>query len=110
MFLVRAENSQGMSLPSGVSELARTLSIGAAAVVPHQLDEARSRLATRVINLSQLTALSSTSVKLTWDVSPLNSNRSSSNAKISNLVKAFACCGNNCQNDIDCPPNFLVLS
>jgi hypothetical protein len=71
MFLVRAENSQGMSLPSGVSELARTLSLGAPAVVPHQLDEARSRLATRVINLSQLTALSSSSVKLTWDVSRL---------------------------------------
>ncbi|XP_024086155.1 roundabout homolog 2-like isoform X2 [Cimex lectularius] len=68
MFIVRAENSQGLSIPSGISEPARTLREGAEAMAPHQLDEARSRLANRIVVFKELTALSSTSVNTKWEV------------------------------------------
>ncbi|XP_075224149.1 roundabout homolog 2-like isoform X2 [Lycorma delicatula] len=68
VFVVRAENAHGLSIPSGVSAEIRTLGVGARAVPQHQLDEARSRLDTKVVVLNQLTPVSSTSVKLNWEI------------------------------------------
>lgn len=69
MFIVRAENNQGLSIPSGISELARTLREGVEALAPHQLDEARGRLANRIVTFKDLKAASSTSVNVKWEVS-----------------------------------------
>ncbi|XP_073968766.1 roundabout homolog 2-like isoform X2 [Rhodnius prolixus] len=68
MFIVRAENNQGLSIPSGISELARTLREGVEALAPHQLDEARGRLANRIVTFKDLKAASSTSVNVKWEV------------------------------------------
>ncbi|XP_039283928.1 roundabout homolog 2 isoform X2 [Nilaparvata lugens] len=68
MFLVRAENAHGLSVPSAVSTEARTLGPGPGArhVPQHTLDEARVRLSTKVVSLEQLVPNGSTSVRLTW--------------------------------------------
>ncbi|XP_073999543.1 roundabout homolog 2-like isoform X2 [Rhodnius prolixus] len=68
VFIVRAENSYGLSVPSNISALARTLSKDSRAVPPQQLDEARTRLGTKVLTLMELVPLSSTSVRVTWEV------------------------------------------
>ncbi|KAL1128888.1 hypothetical protein AAG570_013422 [Ranatra chinensis] len=68
MFVVRAENSHGLSVPSGVSSLARTLSQDSRAVAPQQLDEARTRLGTKVLVLKDLVPTASTAVKLSWEI------------------------------------------
>ncbi|KAL1128889.1 hypothetical protein AAG570_013423, partial [Ranatra chinensis] len=70
MFVVRTENSHGLSVPSGVSALARTLGgvEDSRAVEPHQLDEARTRLANKVIDLHNITPVSSTSVQVSWQI------------------------------------------
>ncbi|BET03166.1 roundabout [Nesidiocoris tenuis] len=68
MFIVRAENNQGLSIPSGISEPARTLREGAEAMAPHQLDEARSRLANRIVVFKDLVAVSSTSATAHWEI------------------------------------------
>lgn len=71
VFLVRAENSHGLSVPSPVSEVARTLGSDRRSVPQYELDEARVRLGTKVVQLRDVQPLSSTSVKLLWDVSCL---------------------------------------
>ena len=68
MFVVRAENSHGLSVPSNVSSLARTLSQDSKAVAPQMLDEARTRLGTKVLALQDLVPISSTSIRVTWQV------------------------------------------
>uniref|UniRef100_A0A146L1T0 Roundabout 2 n=1 Tax=Lygus hesperus TaxID=30085 RepID=A0A146L1T0_LYGHE len=68
MFIVRAENSFGLSVPSNISGTGRTLSKDSRAVAPQQLDEARTRLGTKVLSLMELGATSSTSVRVTWEV------------------------------------------
>lgn len=70
VFLVRAENAHGLSVPSGVSEVARTLRLGPDSrnVPQHTLDEARARLSTKVVSLLQLVASASTSIRLSWEV------------------------------------------
>lgn len=74
MFVVRAENAHGLSIPSGVSKVVHTLGTGdKSKVVPPQiLDEARARLSTKVIILQDLSPITSTAVKLTWEVSSLS--------------------------------------
>lgn len=68
MFIVRAENSHGLSVPSEISEGVRTLGLNT--VVPqHLLDEARSRLGTKVLALKELIPAASTSVRVVWEVS-----------------------------------------
>ncbi|XP_072156554.1 roundabout homolog 1 isoform X2 [Bemisia tabaci] len=67
MFIVRAENSHGLSVPSEISEGVRTLGLNT--VVPqHLLDEARSRLGTKVLALKELIPAASTSVRVVWEV------------------------------------------
>ncbi|KAF6202601.1 hypothetical protein GE061_002999 [Apolygus lucorum] len=68
MFIVRAENAHGTSVPSSVSGLMRTLSKDSRAVPPQQLDEARTRLGTKVLILRNLIATSSTAVKISWEL------------------------------------------
>ncbi|XP_049767979.1 protein sax-3-like [Schistocerca cancellata] len=69
IFLVRAENSHGLSVPSPVSSVAKTLSSADQRTVPrYELDEARSRLSTKVVVLRDVMPLSSTSVRLVWDI------------------------------------------
>jgi roundabout axon guidance receptor 2 len=69
VFLVRAENSHGLSVPSSVSDVARTLGADRRAVPHYELDEARARLGTKVVDLRDVQPISSTSVRLIWDVS-----------------------------------------
>merc|ERR1719471_1522096 len=65
IFVVRAENSHGMSVPSPVSSHVKTLK-------SHHLDnhvnveDARDALLTKLIEIVELEAISSTSVRLTW--------------------------------------------
>ncbi|GFU30687.1 roundabout homolog 2 [Nephila pilipes] len=67
MFLVRAENSHGLSIPSPVSDVIRTF--GFSSGVPHyNLDEARNRLNDVSIFLQDVVAISSTAVKMMWKV------------------------------------------
>lgn len=68
VFVVRAENSQGISVPSEMSEEAHTQGTHLRDVPIHQINEGRSRLATKVILLKNLTPTSSTTVKITWEV------------------------------------------
>lgn len=66
-FLVRAENAHGLSLPSPVSDIVRTL--GSRRTLPdHDLDEARNRLATNVVELKEVKSSSSTAIRLAWDI------------------------------------------
>jgi hypothetical protein len=71
VFLVRAENSHGLSVPSPVSEVAHTLGSDRRSVPQYELDEARVRLGTKVVQLRDVQPVSSTSVRLLWDVSCL---------------------------------------
>ena len=71
VFLVRAENSHGLSVPSPISEVARTLGSDRRSVPQYELDEARVRLGTKVVELRDVQPISSTSVRLLWDVSCL---------------------------------------
>ena len=65
IFVVRAENSHGMSVPSAVSQHVKTLR-------SQDLDDyvnvedARDALLTKLIEIVELEAISSTSVRLTW--------------------------------------------
>ncbi|XP_073968953.1 roundabout homolog 2-like isoform X2 [Rhodnius prolixus] len=68
MFIVRAENSHGLSVPSNVSLLVRTMGKDSRAVSWQQLDEARTRLGTKVLTLRNLLPTSSTAVKISWDL------------------------------------------
>ena len=70
VFVVRAENSQGVSIPSAMSEVVRTLSAAHSRSVPlHLINQARARLATKVILLKELTPTASTAVHVSWEVS-----------------------------------------
>lgn len=68
VFVVRAENANGLSVPSDMSAVGRTLAADSEAVPQHQLEEARVRLATKVVVLKKLQASSSTSCILSWEV------------------------------------------
>ncbi|KAK6632671.1 hypothetical protein RUM43_013441 [Polyplax serrata] len=68
IFLVRAENSNGLSSPSPLSDHVRTLGADMRAVSQSELDEARSRLSTKVVELRHIEAISSTSVRLNWKI------------------------------------------
>ncbi|KAG8244748.1 Roundabout 1 [Homalodisca vitripennis] len=68
VFVVRAENTQGVSVPSEVSETAHTQGTHLRDVPVHQINEARTRLATKVIQLLSLTPTSSTAVRITWEI------------------------------------------
>lgn len=68
MFVVRSENSYGLSIPSGISALVRTSAVHMS-TSQHMLENARAKLNNKVLVLRDLFALSSTSVRVVWDVS-----------------------------------------
>lgn len=72
VFLVRAENSHGLSLPGPLSDVAHTMSIDQHTVPQTELIRARDRLNSEILQLSEVIPLSSTSVKIIWDVSILS--------------------------------------
>ena len=70
-FLVRAENSHGLSLPSPVSPWFTTLPSGGAGggwQSPGEVEEARRRLSAPWLRLDQVKAVNATSMRLTWQV------------------------------------------
>ena len=70
MFVVRAENSHGISIPSGASSVVRTLGTNSA-TPQHLLNNARSKLSSKVLVLRDLFPITSTSIRVVWDVSTL---------------------------------------
>ncbi|XP_075749831.1 protein sax-3 isoform X2 [Rhipicephalus microplus] len=68
IFIIRAENSHGLGVPSPVSETIRTLGITPQFLPEYNLDEARTKLSACVVNLQDIRAMSSTAVKLNWKV------------------------------------------
>ena len=69
VFLVRARNSQGLSVPSPFSDVARTTNFDQHAIPQTELVRARDRLNSEILYLKDVQPLSSTSVKIVWDVS-----------------------------------------
>lgn len=69
VFLVRARNSQGLSVPGPFSDVARTTNIDQHAIPQTELIRARDRLNSEILYLKDVQPLSSTSVKIVWDVS-----------------------------------------
>lgn len=67
VFLVRAENAHGLSPASPVSSLARTLA-NSRAVPQSELDTARAMLSTKILDLTEARAVSSSSVRLSWSL------------------------------------------
>lgn len=68
VFLVRAENSHGLSLPGPLSDSAHTTSINQHSVPQIELIRARDRLNSEILHLREVQPLSSTSVKIMWDI------------------------------------------
>jgi len=66
IFIVRAENSHGISEPSTISEHVKTLKSRHLADYVN-VEDARDSLLTKVIEIVELQAISSTSVRLTWN-------------------------------------------
>lgn len=69
VFLVRAENSQGLSLPGPLSDLVQTTNVNQHMVPQVELTRARDRLNSEILHLKEVQPLTSTSVKIMWDVS-----------------------------------------
>ncbi|XP_037517448.1 roundabout homolog 1 [Rhipicephalus sanguineus] len=68
IFIVRAENSHGLGVPSPVSETIRTLGMAPHFLPEYDLDEARAKLSASVVTLQDIRAMSSTAVKLNWKI------------------------------------------
>ncbi|KAJ8666911.1 hypothetical protein QAD02_008573 [Eretmocerus hayati] len=69
VFLVRAENSHGLSLPGPLSDVAHTMGIDQQHTVPQtELIRARDRLNSEILQLREVNPLTSTSVKIIWDI------------------------------------------
>ncbi|KAK0079139.1 hypothetical protein PV325_001681 [Microctonus aethiopoides] len=68
VFLVRAENSHGLSLPGPLSDIAHTTSQNQYAVPQMELIRARDRLNSEILQLREVQPVSSTSVKIIWDI------------------------------------------
>lgn len=68
VFVVCSESADGLSEPSGMSEVTHTLNINARKVTLQQLNVARSALSATVLQLRQLTPVSSSAVKVVWQV------------------------------------------
>jgi len=67
VFMVRAENSHGLSVPSALSAMVKTG--GTNTIITQQsLEEARERLGTKIIDFKELFPVSSTSVRVIWEV------------------------------------------
>lgn len=68
IFIVRAENSHGLGVPSPASETMRTLGMAPHFLPEYNLDEARSKLSACMVTLQDMRAMSSTAVKLSWKI------------------------------------------
>lgn len=68
VFLVRAENSQGLSLPGPMSDVAHTVTANQHTVPQIELIRARDRLNSEILHLRDVQSLSSSSVKIMWDI------------------------------------------
>ncbi len=70
MFLIRAENSHGMSSPSPVSERVRTLRLlsSSASDADIDLEEVQNTLMNKVVELTSIEAISSTTIRVSWDI------------------------------------------
>ncbi|XP_055631811.1 protein sax-3 isoform X2 [Toxorhynchites rutilus septentrionalis] len=68
IFVVRAENAQGYSAPSPLSNVIRTLSGDDGVTMPEELEAARMVLNGKILELVDLVAMSSTSVRLEWQL------------------------------------------
>ncbi|XP_073845114.1 roundabout guidance receptor 1 [Musca autumnalis] len=66
VFLVRAENSHGLSVPSGLSNVIKTLGSESGTVPPSEISEARAVLSGKVVELIDAAAINSTAVRLDW--------------------------------------------
>jgi len=66
IFIVRAENSHGISVPSMISEHVKTLKSQHLADYVN-VEDARDSLLTKLIEIVEIEAISSTSVRLTWN-------------------------------------------
>lgn len=69
VFLVRTENNHGLSLPGPMSDVAHTTSFDHLTFSQTELIRARDRLNNEILKLSEIIPLSSTSVKIIWNVS-----------------------------------------
>ncbi|XP_012288743.1 protein sax-3 [Orussus abietinus] len=68
VFLVRAENGHGLSLPGPLSDVAHTTSVNQHSIPQVELIRARDRLSGEILHLREVQPLSSTSVKIMWDI------------------------------------------
>uniref|UniRef100_A0A6E8W3W2 Uncharacterized protein n=1 Tax=Anopheles coluzzii TaxID=1518534 RepID=A0A6E8W3W2_ANOCL len=68
IFSVRAENGMGFSAPSPVSTLIRTLSSDDRVTIPEEMDTARMVLSGKILELIDIIALTSSSVRLEWQL------------------------------------------
>ncbi|XP_018300852.1 roundabout homolog 2 [Mycetomoellerius zeteki] len=68
VFLVRAENSQGLSLPGPLSDIVQTTNVNQHTVPQVELTRARDRLNSEILHLKEVQPLTSTSVKIMWDI------------------------------------------
>ncbi|KAG5320286.1 ROBO2 protein, partial [Acromyrmex heyeri] len=68
VFLVRAENSQGLSLPGPLSDVVQTTNVNQHTVPQVELTRARDRLNSEILHLKEVQPLTSTSVKIMWDI------------------------------------------
>ncbi|XP_031630104.1 roundabout homolog 2 isoform X2 [Contarinia nasturtii] len=66
IFLVRAENSHGLSIPSTVSSVVKTLGAENGVIPQSELSAARNVLSGKVVELNDALAINSTSVRLDW--------------------------------------------
>lgn len=71
VFIVRAENAHGLSAASPISATARTLA-NSRSLPSSELDNARTVLSTKLIDLKDARPQSSSSVKLTWTLADVN--------------------------------------
>ncbi|XP_054287897.1 protein sax-3-like [Macrosteles quadrilineatus] len=67
VFVVQVEAGLD-NVQTGVSEIVRTLNVNARKVSRQQLDTARDSLTTNVLQLKQLTPVSSTAARVTWQI------------------------------------------
>uniref|UniRef100_W8BH41 Roundabout-2 n=1 Tax=Ceratitis capitata TaxID=7213 RepID=W8BH41_CERCA len=66
VFLIRAENSHGLSVPSGLSNVIKTLGTESGTVPPSEISAARAVLSGKVVELIDAAAINSTAVRLDW--------------------------------------------
>ncbi|XP_054715413.1 roundabout homolog 2-like [Uloborus diversus] len=67
-FLIRAENSHGLGLPSPSSKVVKTIGLPSHLLPDFDLEEARTQLSTIALELQDIRPISSTALKLVWKI------------------------------------------